>query len=318
MKNFELSPFFTDVSHGPPTCSSYWLVTQDLIRIRAALWSSEIQKGTVFICPGYSEYIEKYGKTAELLLEHGYTSVSLDWRGHGLADRLTPNPLLGHVETFSDYLKDFDAVINWAQPLKLPKPWFVLGHSMGGAILLRHLQKNKHFKAVAFSCPMWGIKLSPVLRIFAYIYGSLARVFKFDKNFAPTRSEKGYFDESFEKNALTNDPDMWSYLIEQTTKHPSLKVGGPSTRWVASALKETFKLSKLQSPKIPCITFLAEDERIVDPTRVYNRMKGWPNGILHVINSAKHEVLMEDINTQRYVIQKIVAFFQSDERSLGT
>jgi len=27
---------------------------------------------------------------------------------------------------------------------------------------------------------------------------------------------------------------------------------------------------------------------------------------------------MEDINTQRYVIQKIVAFFQSDERSLGT
>ena len=104
MKNFELSPLFTDVSHGPPTCSSYWLVTQDRIRIRVALWRSEIQKGTVFICPGYSEYIEKYGKTAELLLEHGYTSVSLDWRGHGLADRLTPNPLLGHVDKFSDYL----------------------------------------------------------------------------------------------------------------------------------------------------------------------------------------------------------------------
>ena len=227
------------------------------------LWKANTPKGTVFICPGYSEYIEKYGKTANLFLEHGYTSVSFDWRGHGLADRLTSNPLLGHVETFSDYLKDFDAVIAWAQNLELPKPWFVLGHSMGGAILLKNLYENKHFKAAAFSCPMWGIKLNPALRIFAYIYGNVARILKLDKNFAPTRSEKGYFDESFEKNALTNDLDMWHYLIEQITKYPCLKLGGPSVRWVDSALKETFKLSKLPSPKIPCITFLAEDERIV-------------------------------------------------------
>ena len=107
---------------------------------------------------------------------------------------------------------------------------------------------------------------------------------------------------------------MWHYLIEQITKYPCLKLGGPSVRWVDSALKETFKLSKLPSPKIPCITFLAEDERIVDSARVYNRMKVWPNGILHFIHSARHEVLMEDIATQKYVIQKIVSFFQSNDQ----
>ena len=315
MIEFKPSPLFNDVSLGPPDCSAYWLVTQDGTRIRVGLLKANTQKGTVFICPGYSEYIEKYGKTAKLFLEHGYTSVSMDWRGHGLADRLTSNPLLGHVETFSDYLKDLDAVIFWAQNFELPKPWFVLGHSMGGAILLRNLHENKHFNAAAFSCPMWGIKLSPALRIFAYIYGNLARFLKLDKNFAPTRNEKGYFDESFEKNALTNDPDMWFYLIKQITKYPSLKLGGPSVRWVNSALKETFKLSKLPSPKIPCITFLAEDERIVDPARVYNRMEIWPNGILHFIKSARHEVLMEDIATQKYVIQKIVSFFESKAKS---
>ena len=186
---------------------------------------------------------------------------------------------------------------------------------MGGAILLRNLHENKHFNAAAFSCPMWGIKLNPALRIFAYIYGNLARFLKLDKNFAPTRSEKGYFDESFKKNALTNDSDMWFYLIKQITEQPSLKLGGPSVRWVNSALKETFKLSKLPSPKIPCITFLAEDERIVDPARVHNRMKVWPNGILHFIKSARHEVLMEDIATQKYVIQEIVSFFESIEQS---
>ena len=44
-----------------------------------------------------------------------------------------------------------------------------------------------------------GYKLNPALRIFAYIYGNLAKFLKLDKNFAPTGSEKGYFDESFER-----------------------------------------------------------------------------------------------------------------------
>jgi lysophospholipase len=85
-------------------------------------------------------------------------------------------------------------------------------------------------------------------------------------------------------------------------------------RWVNSALKETFQLSKLPSPNIPCITFLAEDERIVDPARVHDRMKVWPNGILHFMHLARHEILMEDVATQEYVIQKIVSFFQSNDR----
>ena len=113
---------------------------------------------------------------------------------------------------------------------------------------------------------------------------------------------------------IRDSPDMWHYLLEQVTKYPSLKLGGPSVRWVNSALKETFQLSKLPSPKIPCITFLAEDERLVDSARIYDRMKAWPNGILHFIHSARHEILMEDIPTQEYVVQKIVSFFQSNEQ----
>jgi len=312
--NFKQSPLFNDVSYGPLDYSAYWVVTKDKIRIRVGLWNAKTPTGTVFICPGYSEYIEKYGKIAKIFSKHGYSSLSLDWRGHGLADRLKPNPLLGHIETFSDYLKDFDAIIEWAENFDLPKPWFVLGHSMGGAIVLRKLYESKHFNAAAFSCPMWGIKLSPPLRIFAYIYGNLARILKIDENFAPTRSEKGYLDGNFNKNPLTKDLAMWHYLRGQVTKYPALKLGGPSVRWVNSALKETSQLSKLPSPKIPCITFLAEDERIVDPASVHDRMKVWPNGILHFMHSARHEILMEDFATQEYVIQKIVSFFQSNDR----
>ena len=203
--DYKPSPLFNDVSHGPADCSAFWVITDDKVRIRVGLWRAKSPTGTVFICPGRSEYIEKYGKTAKLFTEHGYTSVSLDWRGQGLADRLTSNTLLGHVDTFSDYLKDLDSAIKWAHNFDLPKPWFVLGHSMGGAIILRALHQNKYFDAVAFSCPMWGIKLSPALRIYAFFYGNLSKLLKIDKNFAPSTSEKGYFDESFADNPLTND-----------------------------------------------------------------------------------------------------------------
>ena len=306
---YKPSPIYNDVSQGPADCSAFWVMTDDKVRIRVGLWRAKSPTGTVFICPGRSEYIEKYGKTAKLFTEHGYTSVSMDWRGQGLADRLTSNTLLGHVDTFSDYSKDLDSVIKWAQNFNLPKPWFVLGHSMGGAIILRALHQNKHFDAVAFSCPMWGIKLSPALRIFAFFYGNLSKLLKIDKNFAPSTSEKGYFDESFADNPLTNDHETWQYLLDQVNKYPALKLGGPSVRWVNSALKETFQLSKLPSPKIPCITFLAEDERIVDPIRVRNRMEAWSNGELNFVPSARHEVLMEDPATQKYIVQKMHLFY---------
>ena len=100
---------------------------------------------------------------------------------------------------------------------------------------------------------------------------------------------------------------MWFYLIKQITEQPLLKLGGPSIRWVNSALKETFKLSKLPSPKFPVLLSWLKTSELLT-RRVHNRMKVWPNGILHFIKSARHEVLMEDITTQKYVIQEIVSF----------
>jgi lysophospholipase len=69
LKNFKQSPLFNDVSHGPPEYVANWVVTKDKIRIRVGLWNAKTPVGTVFICPGYSEYIEKYGKNCKTLLE---------------------------------------------------------------------------------------------------------------------------------------------------------------------------------------------------------------------------------------------------------
>lgn len=104
----------------------------------------------MLLFPGRTEYVEKYGPAAGELAARGYATLTVDWRGQGLADRPLKDANTGHVARFSDYQKDIAALLDHAVREKLPKPWFLLTHSMGGAIGLRALYNALPVKAVAF------------------------------------------------------------------------------------------------------------------------------------------------------------------------
>jgi len=104
------APLFTDVHPGPDTGLAHWIETSDGKKLRVAHWTVEGAKGTVLLFPGRTEYVEKYGITAAELARRGLAVMAIDWRGQGLADRLLPDPLVGHVETFSDWL--FSALLS--------------------------------------------------------------------------------------------------------------------------------------------------------------------------------------------------------------
>ena len=61
--------------------------------------------------------------------------------------------------------------------LGAPKPWFLIGHSMGGAIGLRALHDGLPVQAAAFSAPMWGIAMHPALRAISAHDGAGVTVF---------------------------------------------------------------------------------------------------------------------------------------------
>ena len=94
------APFFEDVAGGPPGGAAWWLTTSDEKRIRVGLWptNAEEPRGTVLLFPGRTEYIEKYGRTAQELAERGFATLAIDWRGQGLSDRMLDDPRIGHVD----------------------------------------------------------------------------------------------------------------------------------------------------------------------------------------------------------------------------
>ncbi len=307
----EPAPYFTEITQGAPGAQAFWVRADDNVRVRLGVWTENgASRGTVFLFPGRTEYVEKYAQVAQDFMGYGFAAIAIDWRGQGLADRLTKDPLSGHVGRFTDYQRDVTAMVETATQLKLPKPWFLLGHSMGGCIGLRTVMDRTEFSACAFSGPMWGIVIHPALRPGAWGLSWLFPRLGLGHLYAPTTGPASYIlSEPFETNGLTRDAGMYQMMRDQLTAHPDLQLGGASLNWLGEALREMRRLGKRPSPDMPCFTFYGDQEGIVSVSRIEDRMARWPNSTLHMEPGGRHELLMENADMRQSLTAKVARLF---------
>ena len=267
--------------------NAYWVQTEDGLRIRIAHWQATGDaRGTVLLCPGRTEYIEKYAEVADWLTAHGYEVMSIDWRGQGLSARLQDDPLPGHIDSFADYQHDLVEMAVAATQLGLPRPWHLLAHSMGGCIALAGLHAGLEVSTAVFSAPMWGINLRQmphgVAIGLAYLAGRMGRggrqVFRGGGTYA--------LDESFSANLLTEDADQWCRMLREAAAWPDMTVGGASYDWVKAALNECTRLSQMDSPAIPVLVSLGSQEKVVSTGAIRDRVSRWPGARLLEIEGA--------------------------------
>lgn len=304
------APLYCLADEAPVGGHATWLTTPDGVRIRVAVWQPTGAKGTVVLLPGRTEYIEKYGRSAVDLASRGYATLTVDWRGQGLADRPLADRMTGHVAEFSDYQTDLDAVMAFARKSGLPEPFYLMAHSMGGCIGLRALMRGLPVKAAAFSAPMWGILMAAWMRPVATAVSTAARWFSLANRYAPGTGPSTYVvDSPFVGNTLTTDAEMWDYMRRQAIAHPELSLGGPSLGWLNTALAECHALSLLASPDCPTLCALGTAEKIVDVAPVHARMTAWPRGRLDLYAGSEHEVMMERPPTRTRFFDDAAALF---------
>lgn len=310
--DLQAAPFFTDIRPGPESGAAWWTHAADGVRIRIAAWPLENARGTLLLFPGRTEYVEKYGDMAREMAARGYAMLAIDWRGQGLADRLVPDTRVGHVEQFSDYQLDTDAALAVAEALDLPKPWHMLGHSMGGGIGLNAVMNGLPVTSCSFTGPMWGISIAPVVRQIGWTLAIVAPKVGFGHKLPPsTRYENYVARQPFEDNVLTRDAEMYDMMRDQIAAHPELAIGGPTLTWLREALKVTRMMAARPSPDLPCLTILGGAERIVDTDRIHARMAIWPKGELLVVPGAEHEVLMELPEIRNDLFDRLAAHFDA-------
>ncbi|MCH2163390.1 MAG: alpha/beta hydrolase [Marinovum sp.] len=310
----DTAPYFENMAQAPKGGACHWIEVDDGVRVRVGHWPLEGARGSVLIFPGRTEYVEKYGPTAQACHGLNLAAAAIDWRGQGIADRLHNDPRAGHVGDFDDYQRDVRAYLEHVRSLGMPEPYYMLAHSMGGCIGLRALYKGLPVDAVAFTAPMWGIGLHPVLRPTAWVVGWTSQQLGLAHLYAPSTGPESYVASApYEDNTLTTDPTMFTFMKDQVTERPDLQLGGPSIHWLREALVECNTLARMPSPDLSCLTFLGRQERIVHPRRILDRMAAWPNGTLQMIENAEHEVLMERPAVRALIFEQLADHFQPAE-----
>src|SRR5690606_29350040 len=190
---------------------------------------------------------------------------------------------------------------------RLPKPWIMIGHSMGATLNLLTLQGGETRFAGALLCgPMlrirtgkrslWSVKLATRWNL---RHGK-AGDYVLDNPDDP-------FEHTFEHDALTSDESRYELWRQQLYACPHLAVGGPTWGWLAFALdagERALKPKALKSVKIPVSIVQAEDD-----DRVWKQTNRWAakrlgRGRYIEVPGARHEVIMEADGRRAYFLRE--------------
>lgn len=272
-----------------------WASGVDGVKLRVALLAPEGQtRGSVIVSPGRTESLEKYFESAGELSARGFQVLVHDWRGQGLSQRLLDDRLRGHAEDFDDFAADYAALLD-AYEARLPRPWIMVGHSMGGCLNLLTLARGEHRIAGAVLCaPMLRLNLSRINRVAS---GPLSRLFhSFGRGGDYVMGQANSPWSTFENNRLTHDPVRYARQFALVQQYPDLALGGPTWGWLDSAircmtwLRDTPALAKVE---VPVTILSAQADLIVDNAAQAAAAKRLPRGRLVVVDGAFHEILQE-------------------------
>jgi lysophospholipase len=270
--------------------------TRDGVTLRVARWTVRAPRGTVTIAMGRSEFIEEYAEIVAALIARDLEVVIFDWRGQGLSDRESGQGGRGHVSRFSAYKNDLEAIEQQVLRPFASRPWFALGHSMGGAILLDQAHDGRSpFDRLVLSAPMIDISLRHkslvrwLVRIADWIgFGAMM--------IPGGREESLFLTRPFAGNILTGDARQYERLKVATTQLPRLAIGAPTIRWLNGAfdLMARFALPRYPVETLTPILIIAGGaDTLVDTAAIERFAIRLKAGRCVTIPGARHQVIME-------------------------
>lgn len=274
------------------------LTAEDGVALRAARWRPTARKGprgSVLVIGGRAEFIERYGEVIAELRRRGFHVAAFDWRGQGGSDRLTRNIRKGHVRRFSDYQRDLDAVFRSLMP-KLPKPWFVLAHSMGASLCLEASRQGKlpvsRLVALAPMIELAILRRPAAARAAAIVLDSMF----LGSAFVPAGGEEPLATRPFIGNRLTSDPERYARNAALAAARPELAIGDPTIRWVREAFRFMDHMADPATPldiRVPALVIAAGADPVVSTPAVERFAARLKTGLALVLPGSRHEILHE-------------------------
>ncbi|MDE1148473.1 MAG: alpha/beta hydrolase [Azospirillaceae bacterium] len=295
---------------GPADGAGHWstfhLQRPDGAQLRLGVWQDGVgdapsgQRGTCVLVNGRSEFLEKYAEQAGEWAARGWRVVSFDWRGQGLSSRPLANRQKGHIDDFTTYLEDLDAILATLCPPT--GPVIAFAHSMGGHLMLRHALdcdmalEVPRLNALILSAAMLEVHTAPLPHRVVSLLAALACHRGRAEDYAPGQHD---FDpataQTFANNPLTGDAERFRVALDAYAAQPDLILGGVTYGWLAAACRSIDHLRRINVANLTLpVQFLAAgNDRVVRSSALRTMSRRLPNAQFHRYPGAQHELMME-------------------------
>jgi lysophospholipase len=293
------APLFESEENPIPNgITAHYLQTHQGQTVRYALMPTNeaVKKGTVIILHGRNECIEKYFETMLDLNKRGFDTATFDWLGQGGSDRLLQDKSRGHIDSFDQYIQQFDLFFEEVALPDCRGPFFVLAHSTGSliAILSSPLMTNR-VQRMVLCAPLLGLINQP------FSHHNIARLSALLKFFGLGNKYMGGGPRPretmpFLNNRLTSDERRYKRNSVLYEVQPDLGLGSPTVSWVNASCKamDTVQTSSFKAKvQIPTLIIAAGGDQIVSNRTIENFIRGMRSTALVTIDGSKHEILQE-------------------------
>jgi alpha-beta hydrolase superfamily lysophospholipase len=166
-------------------------------------WQPEGEtKAALAIVHGFGEHSGRYMNIVEKLVPMGFAVYGFDHRGHGKSPGQR-----GHIMHWKEFTEDLHNFLDLVRKEQKEKPLFLMGHSLGGLIVLNYVIANPEgLKGVIASGPLLSQPgISPVLLLLGKIMSKIWPGFSIDTKLdVTTISRDPEVQKAYEQDPLVH------------------------------------------------------------------------------------------------------------------
>lgn len=253
--------------------SESYFESTDGLRLFHQEWTAHRPKATLVITHGLGEHSDCYEQFANEFKDYDLRIHAWDLRGHGRSQGVR-----GAISDLYAVAQDFEVFMKYVvKAHELSGPVILMGHSMGGLILLKSLLGLREYLEypIILSSPFLGVALPvPAWKKSAAVL--LAKV-------VPTLT----LDNEIRPEDLVSDPVLWTAYRRDALRHHRISSGLYES--AIEAIENVFFHAKtFQSPTL---VIGSENDPVIDSHEVKNFAAHLKNATAHFYADRRHEVL---------------------------
>ncbi|HEX8365320.1 MAG TPA: alpha/beta hydrolase [Allosphingosinicella sp.] len=294
-------------AHPDGAAFSDW-VAADGWKLRRFDWSAGAgpdARGTLLFAGGRGDFIEKYLEAMAHWHDRGWTVAAFDWRGQGASrgDGGGQDSLEPLVDDLARIAGEIEA--------ERRGPLVLVGHSMGGHVVLRALVERRVRPAAAvLVAPMLMINAAPLPPWAASWTASLLATFGW-RHQPVWRTPPPVASPAASRQAfLTSCPERYADELWWWEREPGFNVGAPSWGWLDAAFRSCAGLTgeRLRTVETPILLLGTETDRLVSAAAIRRVAAALPKARLRMFGNAGHELLREADPVRVDALAEIDAF----------